>query len=348
MFRSTARTIDVSRAPKVQGPSVATPPRRPGSMRRTSSIDMRWPGGWGTQMRLVGRARDLLTPLDGPARVLAQDEVRVGVGPDRTIQDIETVPSRAGVAALVGARGGGRLRALLGDVVPAERDAGTPLYLLLDDLSGATLIGGFAYSQWPDQWPADWIAERGRRASQRRMEGVCIGFQPGSSALAPDGTSRFSHDIRAVQPLPDPADPIGWHDLEHVTDVSMRRARRIDVHLGDVIEIDAMFQDSATVPAGGRVAVHEYRVEATADPITGALLSVTADPRVLPYRECPLAALNVGRMVGTPLSELRANVLERLKGVDGCTHLNDALRALAEVPILVAPLRDTGRSDDAG
>jgi hypothetical protein len=31
-------------------------------------------------------------------------------------------------------------------------------------------------------------------------------------------------------------------------------------------------------------------------------------------------------------------VLQRLARTEGCTHLNDALRALAEVPILLAQL----------
>jgi hypothetical protein len=38
------------------------------------------------------------------------------------------------------------------------------------------------------------------------------------------------------------------------------------------------------------------------------------------------------------LADLRQLVLERLRGTAGCTHLNDALRALAEVPHLVALL----------
>jgi hypothetical protein len=329
----------IAAAPTVRGPSVATPPRRPGSVRRTSSIDIRWPGGWGTEMQLVGRARDLLSRhVSGEPVVLAEDVVRVGVGLDRTIESIESEPPRPGIAQLIGARGGGRLRGLLQEVVPEERAAGTPLYLLLDDLAGATLIGGFAYSQWPDEWPADWAERRGRATAGRRMDGVCVGFQPGSTALTPDGGARFGHDVRVVAPLLDPADPIGWHLLEDITEVSMRRARRIDVAIDGVVVIDAMFQDSATVPAGGRVAVHEYRVEATADATTGELLSVVADPRVLPYRECPLAVANVDRLLGTPLGELRDVVLDRLKGTAGCTHLNDALRALAEVPLLAAAI----------
>jgi hypothetical protein len=35
---------------------------------------------------------------------------------------------------------------------------------------------------------------------------------------------------------------------------------------------------------------------------------------------------------------MRREVLERLRGEDCCTHLNDALRAMAEVPILAAAL----------
>jgi hypothetical protein len=309
-------------------------------MRRTSTIDVTWPDGWGTPMRLVGRARDLLTPADGSAAVtLAEDIVRVGVGTDRTINEIAAEPERSGLDGLVGARGGGRLRGVLGEVVPDERAAATPLYLLLDDLAGATLIGGFAYSQWPEEWPADWAERRGERTSLRRMEGVCIGFQPGSSALAENGTSRFIHDIRRVEPLPLVGDPIGWHHLEEIGIVSMRRARRIDVVVTrGLIEIDAMFQDSATVPAGGRVAVHEYGLTATAEIVGGTLVSVAAEPRVLPYRECPLAAGSAKELVGVPLAVMRDEVLERLPGTAGCTHLNDALRALAEVPALAARL----------
>jgi hypothetical protein len=124
-----------------------------------------------------------------------------------------------------------------------------------------------------------------------------------------------------------------------MTGISMRRARRIDVTLGDVIEIDSFFQDSATTPEGDRNAVHEYVLRATADPVSQRLLSVSAEPRVLPYQECPMAVANIGRMIGTPLSELRTAVLDQLKGIDGCTHLNDALRALAEVPVLARALR---------
>jgi hypothetical protein len=308
-------------------------------VRRTSSIDTRWPGGRGTQGRLLGRARDLWTPGDGgPPRVLAEDVLHVGAAPDRTIEDIRSEPSRPDLQELIGTRGGGRLRGRLAEVLPGEIAAGTPLALLLDDLSGATLVAGFAYRQWADEWMT---AADGSPAPRRRMEGICAGFRPGSSALDEHGSGRDIHDIRAVRPVEDSADPAGWHHLEDITEVSMRRARRIDVWIdeGDgTIRVDSMFQDSSTVPEGGRIAVHEYRLEASVDPVDGRLVSVTADPRVLPYDECPTAAGNADRMVGTRVGDLRLAVLDQLKGTAGCTHLNDALRALAEVPVLARPL----------
>ena len=61
-------------------------------------------------------------------------------------------------------------------------------------------------------------------------------------------------------------------------------------------------------------------------------MNVIADPRILPYAECPAAALNVQRLVGHAVDEFRQDVIETLPGILGCTHLNDVLRALADVP----------------
>ena len=294
---------------------------------------MTWPGGWGTPLRLSGRARDIVTPLDGGAPVvLSEATVVVGIGAEREIRSIEATPMRPGIAHLVGYRGGGNLRQALVDHVPDERRDGTPLYLLLDDVAGATLIATFAWSRWGDEWRND---AEGRPRS-RKMIGVCAGFRPGSGSLDADGNSNMAlaHNVAPVDSLVHADDPLGWHELPELPPVAMRRARRIDVTVGDVIEIDAMFRDSAGVPDGGHVAVHEYHLTATADRGTGELLTIVAEPRVLPYRECPAAAANVTRLVGSPLSELRSIVLEQLRTTDSCTHLNDAMRALAEVPVL--------------
>jgi hypothetical protein len=122
--------------------------------------------------------------------------------------------------------------------------------------------------------------------------------------------------------------------------VGMRRARRIDVRLDKVIFIEAAFQDSAAKPDGTRAALHEYQLSATADPSSLRLLSIDATPQVLPFGECPGAVTNISRLLDSELSQLRQTVLDQLPGTLGCTHLNDALRALAEVPTLVSHLRN--------
>ena len=325
--------------PQALGPGVATPPRRPGSIRRTSTIDMSWPDGWGTRTRIRGRARDLLTPADGSAPlVVADDVIDATASPDRTIEAISSNPERVQLPELVGARGGSRLRAALASVVPDERRRGTPLYLLLDDLAGATLIGGFAFTQWPDEWPEHWQHQRERAFKGRRMEGVCIGFRPGSTALTAAGEPRPVDNTRPVAPLADPADTVGWHRFSDSAGVAMRRARRIDAWFDGDLHVDAMFQDSATVPSGGRVAVHEYQVYVRAAPDTFEVLSLEALPRVLPFGECPSAVTKIGQLVGLPLGDFRDAVLARLKTTEGCTHLNDELRALADAPLLAAHL----------
>jgi hypothetical protein len=79
-------------------------------------------------------------------------------------------------------------------------------------------------------------------------------------------------------------------------------------------------------------------VHVRAAPDTFEIRSLEARPRVLPFDECPAAVTKIGQLVGTPLGDLRDEVLARLKTTEGCTHLNDELRALAEVPMLVAHL----------
>lgn len=330
-----------------RGPVDATPARRPGSVRRTTTIDMTWTAGLGTDLHLAGRGRDLLTPYRGDATVLSEQAVAVDVSPERRILGFAVRETAQGasrdVAGLVGRSAMGGFRAAVAEQAPELIEAGTPASLLTDDTPGATLISGFAHSRWV---PVErLLAVSEAKGHLRSMEGICSGFMPGSSGLAPDGTSRWTHRTRSVRPLAEDPDPWAWHEVPTITELSMRRMRRIDVWVQDgQIRVDAMFQDSATTPEGGRDAVHEYTVTAAADLATGELVEVTPVPRVLPYAECPLATQQVGRLVGVPLTELRAVVLERLAGVAGCTHLNDALRALADVPHLVG-LLEGGASD---
>jgi len=337
MFSNDELRLVPDLVPAVLGPVDGPPARRPGSVRRTSTLQSTWPDGILGAMQLAGRCRDLLTPEVGDPVVLAQAEM-VTRTQERQIVAIEATPAPPDLQDLVGARAGGSLRRSLAAAVPELRDGGDPLYLLLDDIAGASLVGGFVMITWRDELPE--LAELGSRMKARPMVGICSGFRPGASSLDEDGyQSGIPHRVADVRPIADPDDPWSWHDLDDHPPMALCRSRRIDVWAeGGLIQVDAMFRDHCWRPDGAEIAVHEYRLTATGDRETGALTSVGAEPRVLPYAECPAAADNVGVLQGVPMADLRREVLARIQLTDCCTHLNDALRALAEVPILAAAL----------
>jgi len=298
---------------------------------------MSWPDGLTKDLLLEGRGRDLLTPAEGEPEVLDRAELTARTGRMRDIQSIEADPEPTNLQQLVGCAAGGNLRKAIAQTLPEEVEAGTPLYLLLDDLAGASLISGFAFFKWAEEVPQ--IRERVSSAPTKVMQGICSGFREGSSALNPDGTLlSVSGNTPHPRPLVDPSDPLGWHELHPNPKIAMRRARRIDVWWEDgALQIDAMFRDSVWDPGGLECVLHEYQMLGWSD-AEGTLRAISAVPRVLPYIECPLAAPNASWLEGTPMRSLRSEVLQRLKNADCCTHLNDALRSLAEVPLLAGAL----------
>lgn len=346
--RMTGIDVPTSLAPR--GPGSSAPPRRPGSIRRTSTIDATWPDGMKGPTILDGRARDLVTAPDGTASVVAEARMRIVLDPRRLITEILTTPRRPLLDSLVGHSAMSGHRARLAEAAAPDVRAATPLHLLLDDLPGATLVSGAAFRPWYGM--ERYLAGKG--AIRRRvMTGVCTGYQEGSSALAPDGTLRWDqHRGRAVD-IDAVDDDRAWHELADHREVSMRRARRLDLWMsGATARVDAFFQDSSTLPEGGRQVIHEYvltaEAEAEAEAFGFVLRSVEPVPRVLPYRECPLAVPNTSRLVGSPLADLRPKVLGELGGIAGCTHLNDMLRSLADAPALATALGEDGRDQLPG
>ena len=273
--------------------------------------------------------------------MIAAADLFAVTGRERDIQRIESNPAVPGLGRLVGCRAGGNLRAAIASELPGEMENGTPLHLLLDDLAGSTLISGFTLILWGEVFPE--VLERMKiGAGTRVMRDVCSGFRDGSAAIKPDGTMSGLHqNVAPTSRIDDPADPLSWHELDDHPPMAMRRARRIDVwHDGEELRIDSMFRDSVWNPEGQEVALHEYVIFSAADRASEILKSVTAVPRVLPYLECPGAAPNAGWLAGTELRALRVEVIHQLRNADCCTHLNDGLRALAEVPILASALQD--------
>jgi hypothetical protein len=292
-------------------------------------------------MRMRGHARDLFTPLSRQgSRIVAEDRLEVRASIRREILSIDA--SRLGdrLQALIGVRGGTNSRLEIARVLADERREGTLLHLLVDDFAGASLVAGWALSHWATDWMKRLRAAGGGPGRNGEISGICTGFRPGSTALKSNGEPNIEIANTTLVPLlPHPEDPLGWHDLGVQDGIGMRRARRLDVWLDYVVYMDAHFQDSGTSPHGGpRIGIHEYHVTATADPKTFELLSVAVDPHVLPFQECPAAAPNAQRLLGTNLSDLRTQVLEILSGTLGCTHLNDVLRCLSDAPQLARRL----------
>lgn len=323
------------------------PPRRANSVRRTCTIDIGWPDHALGDRLLLGRARDLMTPCSGgPGQVLAEATLEAGLRNDKTIFAISAQPSPARLHELVGQRGGNHLRLLIHEIMPELVTSAAPLYLLLDDISGTALVSNWTWAQWSP----DWMGRLAEVMTPDQMEkfnqraNVCWGLVEGNSGLEAGGIGH-SFTVTDGGELRNPLDPEGWHDFPEIAGPSFRRARRIDVWLsedGGTIHIDAAFQDSAPRPEGGRAAIHEYCIAATADARSLELRTLAPEPRILPFHECPGAVANTQRLIGASLPGIREAVLGQLRGPAGCTHLNDALRALAEVPALAARLVPTG------
>ncbi len=308
------------------------PPRRPLSVRRTTSIDAEWPEGPGHDFVMTGIARDIHTGSAGePARIVDAATFRMTVSPLRQILAIEAAPDHPRLVDMIGVRAGGAsrdaLHARLGDL------RGTPLYQLIDDYAGASLVAGWALTRWMK--PGDAF-----KGGTRNMESVCTGFSPGSQAMDESGHGRFDNQSAArVLPLSNPEDPDGFHAMPEMAGKRFRRARRIDLWREEgLIRFDAGFQDTGATPDGEREAIHEYRVYGEVDPVTDQLVSMQALPLVLPYAECPGAAVKAGRMIGQPVTAFREAVPEVLRSTMGCTHLNDVLRALSDIPALASHL----------
>jgi hypothetical protein len=292
---------------------------RPVAVRRTSHIDM---SPDGERLRLSGRARDMVA-----AGVHADADVSVEVERGR-VRTLATTPDRSEVAELVGLVAGSGFRAAVGRVLPAER--GTALGLLLDDIPVAALISGYIMFRVASL-TGD-AAGAVRPDVLDRMTDMCSGWRGGGTAVVSIGQGR-GLPLQDCPPAPDLDGD--WHDQPRLGSGSMRRRRRIDVSpAGDGRwAVDAMFRDTFGA-ADGEEVLHEYSLTAVVGD-DGRLEDIDAVPVELPFAECPWAAGNVRRLVGERADGLRSAVPRLLAGIDGCTHLNDLLRALGDVPWLI-------------
>ena len=324
-------------------PTSGSPFRRPGSIRRTTTVDSTRPDGLEQPLVQLGLARDLLTTGDGDAVVLAEAEMHVRTkwtAEGAIVESLTLDPDVPGLDALVGRRAGGGFRAAIDASDGAEH--GSLPYLLLDEIPGATLVSGFAMAVAAERGAFDMTAIRMGAKSQPRLQvpDLCAGWQAGGTLLANlvDDRPPMLMGPTALPVVTADDDPDAWHHVERLPGDSMRRARRIDVWRDDMIHVDVFFRDSHMDPDGEETVVHEYTLEAAVDPVTMIFVMCAATPRVLPWRECPEAIGSAGRVVGLPVLGLRPEVRTRLVGPSTCTHLNDVLRGLEDVDWLTRSL----------
>lgn len=320
----------------VSRPSAFAAPRRAGSIRRSTALDATWPDGPHGPIAVWGRGHDLVTPAAGrEIAVLDETQLRLTFA-RRIITAIDAMPQRPSLTRFVGAGAGGQLRRLLAEVAQEQRFTGSPFYLLLDDFPGLSLVCHWAQTRWAGGDPS---APEGAPPQEKRDRvSVCIGYRVGSAALIAEASGEPPNSTAIVERI-GARDPVDWPLPTAPDGAHFRRARRIDVwREHGLVSIDAAFQDSAAEPGGGRRAIHEYSLSARAD-AAGILLSVDATPTSLPYAECAAATVNIAALVGIPIAELRTTVPRVLRRAAGCTHLNDALRALADVPEMLSALQ---------
>src|SRR5215213_9532168 len=118
----------------IHEPTRHTPPRRPGSVRRTSSIDMTREADSLDPVYLVGRGRDLKSTYDGAATEVGQSRMKATVElVPRVIQHLDIKPAIPGLH-LVGAPAMSGFRAVIDKAAPELRQHRDLRYTLLDDV----------------------------------------------------------------------------------------------------------------------------------------------------------------------------------------------------------------------
>jgi hypothetical protein len=286
-------------------------------------------------VRVVARARDLLTGADGGTTVLATAHLDAEIEylPNRVVTRIALDPSHPGVVRLVGVPASAGFRQAVEAAMPGERASRTVRYQLLDDLPTALLVSGYAV-----QMGGAWVRRKGPRLQHPNM---CAGWVSGGTMLSgmteegrpPPHRGPLAPDIES------PEDPLAWHHMDTLPSDGMRRRRRIDVwREGKDALIDCFFRDSHVDSEGAETLLHEYSLRAEFDPRTQRFVRCEAHVGALPWPECPNAAASAGRLSGAPAEGLRAWVRETFVGTTTCTHLNDTLRSLEDVGSLLGAL----------
>ena len=257
--------------PEAAGPSepvAATIDRRPGSVRRTSSIDTARPDGFRGDLVMTARARDLRTAPDTTSVVIDQVDLSLRVdSANRQVLSIASSPALPDLDQLVGCAVGPGFRSRVNAACPGEREGRHPAPSVVGRPPGCrpglrvlAAAGRSARSDSPafqrrgrkhlGPDPADGHPGRPlRRVGPRRH---------------PDGDTRSARPVRCRCRRDHPPrrferrdDRLAWHAMPPLPPHAMRRRRRLDVMgpggPGETHHFDAHFRDSHMDQDGGKV-----------------------------------------------------------------------------------------------
>jgi len=347
IFRGTTRPSSGNLAPTDRplwpgtiGPVGSSPGRAPGSVRRTTSVDIVWPEGAAGPLHLHGLGRDLITrdPAADPQAVdVARLDVRLRM-PSRAIIDVALDPDDHGITEWMGGQAGHfRTRRQLDHDHPDFVAGGSVAALLIDEIPAATLISGSSMVR------GGFVRREGRESGV--ATGVCAGWIEGGSMHVALASLPFFGEGPPAPLLTRADDPLAWHQEPAMALNAMRRRRRIDVRRGTtddaLVDVDVFFRDSIVEDVDGdsvETVIHEYGIDARVDPVTRRIVSIAAIAHVLPGPECPSAVASAQRLVGMSVDDVRAHVRDEFRGTTTCTHLNDALRSIGDLGALLAIL----------
>jgi hypothetical protein len=313
----------------VSNPLTRLPARRPGSLRRTSSLAIEPAGEWANGTIVEGVARDSAARGDGAVRVLRSASVTATLDAGSRLTSAGGDLPAEVAAGLVGKSPASGFRKELARLAAAGLDLDSLPAAILDDLPTVRLISG--YAQLIELPPP---VGDGRTAAP--VLNVCRGWAADSSASgrAASGQSVITDTPPApafAELLGDSGSGGGGESFAEppLRPRSMRRRRILDlVRDGDDLEVYQYFRDSHIDADGAEGSLHEYVMTARLSVGDLVLREISVEPRALPFPECRLAAPNAQLLAGVPAAGIEGAVRSALVGTTGCTHLNDTLRFL--------------------
>jgi hypothetical protein len=316
-------------------PLPRTPERVPGSIRRASHIGVQLPGN-SSDLHVHGAVRDVVTHDDGHGRIVGAASLDCVVAADRSVSSITADPDEPALSALVGRTAHRGWRAAVRELLGGD----SPLSSLLDDVPIALLLSSYgALRQGTLDMPTV-------QPMMMRMRNLCAGWAVGATPMRTmdAGLPMPLPGVVPVEPATEP-DPLATEPRPPQAVEEVRRVRRLDVVPGSTVVVHADFRDSWCDQTGQVGVLHEYVLTAVLRH-DGVIDSIEAEPRVLPYTECALAAASPQRLVGMRIQDV-AEEVRATAGTSTCSHLDDLLRSLGAVPGLLRDVTEGGRRNNS-